>query len=147
VADRRARRAREQSSYQVAALAATTLIGALAVGATYVRFARHLDLGDPFPWLELASTLFLVFGGIVGMEMYARWAHRHVWHDMAAGWALHKSHHEPRTGPFEANDIYALANAVPATALCLYGFLRPDMIGGLCFGAGLGITLFGISYM
>jgi beta-carotene 3-hydroxylase len=31
--------------------------------------------------------------------------------------------------------------------LCLYGFLRPDVVGGLCFGAGLGITLFGVSYM
>ncbi len=32
-------------------------------------------------------------------------------------------------------------------ALCLYGFLTPGMVGGLCFGAGLGITLFGIMYM
>lgn len=50
-------------------------------------------------------------------------------------------------GPFEANDIYALVNALPAMGLCLYGFLRPDVWGGVCFGAGLGITLFGISYM
>lgn len=41
----------------------------------------------------------------------------------------------------------AIMNAVPAMALCLYGFLRPDVWGGVCFGAGLGITLFGISYM
>ncbi len=32
-------------------------------------------------------------------------------------------------------------------ALCAYGFLTPNMTGGLCFGAGLGITLFGIMYM
>jgi len=50
-------------------------------------------------------------------------------------------------GPFEANDLYALINALPAMGLCLYGFLRPDVWGGICFGAGLGITLFGISYM
>ena len=31
--------------------------------------------------------------------------------------------------------------------LCLYGFLTPGIPGGLCFGAGLGITLFGIMYM
>ena len=81
------------------------------------------------------------------MEMYARWAHKAVWHDNAAGWSLHKSHHEPRTGPFEANDIYALANALPAMALCAYGFFTPTLTGGLCFGAGLGITVFGIAYM
>ena len=70
-----------------------------------------------------------------------------AWHENATGFILHKSHHEPRTGPFELNDIYAIVNAVPAMALCLYGFLRPDIVGGLCFGAGLGITLYGISYM
>ena len=53
--------------------------------------------------------------------MWARWAHKVLWHDNEAGWALHKSHHVPRVGPFEANDIYAIANAIPAIALCLYG--------------------------
>lgn len=43
--------------------------------------------------------------------------------------------------------MYAIMNAVPAIALCLYGFLTPTMTGSLCFGAGLGITLFGIAYM
>ena len=36
-----------------------------------------------------------------GMEMWARFAHKSLWHDYAPGWALHKSHHEPRKGPFE----------------------------------------------
>ena len=35
------------------------------------------------------------------MEMWARYAHKALWHDYEPGWALHKSHHEPRTGPFE----------------------------------------------
>ena len=42
------------------------------------------------------------------------------------------------------NDIFAVINGVPAFSLCLYGFLTPGFGGGLCFGAGLGITLFGI---
>lgn len=79
--------------------------------------------------------------------MYARWAHKVLWHDNPLGWALHKSHHEPRAGPFEANDVFAVANALPAMGLCLYGFLQPGVVGGLCFGAGLGISVFGISYM
>jgi hypothetical protein len=53
--------------------------------------------------------------------MWARWAHKALWHENEAGWSLHKSHHVPRVGPFEANDIYAIANAVPAMGLCLYG--------------------------
>lgn len=38
-------------------------------------------------------------------------------------------------------------NAVPAMGLCAFGFFTPNMLGGVCFGAGLGITLFGIMYM
>ena len=144
---RRAERQRHAATYQAAAIAATVGIGGLAVFATYHRIAVHLQHGEDFPVAELAATLALACGGAIGMEMYARWAHKFLWHDLPGGWALHKSHHEPRVGAFEANDIYALANALPAMALCAYGFLRPDVVGGLCFGAGLGITLFGISYM
>ena len=43
----------------------------------------------------------LVGGGVFGMEMWARWAHKALWHDFEPGWSLHKSHHEPRVGPFE----------------------------------------------
>ena len=83
----------------------------------------------------------------IGMEMWARWAHKALWHDFQPGWGLHKSHHEKRIGPFEANDVFAVINAVPAMGLCAYGFLTPGSVGGLCFGAGLGITIFGICYM
>ena len=40
----------------------------------------------------------------------------------------------------------AVINALPAFALCLYGFLHDSLVGSMCFGAGLGITLFGCSY-
>jgi beta-carotene 3-hydroxylase len=32
--------------------------------------------------------------------------------------------------------VYAVVNAIPAIALCLYGFLTPTMSGSLAFGAG-----------
>jgi beta-carotene 3-hydroxylase len=83
----------------------------------------------------------------VAMEMYARWAHRALWHDFEPGWRIHASHHTARTGPFEANDIFAVANALPAFALTAYGFFTPSMLGGLCFGFGMGVTVFGIMYM
>jgi len=81
------------------------------------------------------------------MEMYARWAHRVLWHDFEPGWALHKSHHEARVGPFEKNDIFAVINALPAFLLTAYGFFTPGPGGGLAFGFGMGITTFGIMYM
>ncbi|KAL6508405.1 hypothetical protein OROHE_021947 [Orobanche hederae] len=57
------------------------------------------------------------------------------------------SHHRPRDGPFELNDVFAITNAVPAITLLAYGFFHKGLIPGLCFGAGLGITVFGMAYM
>jgi beta-carotene 3-hydroxylase len=81
------------------------------------------------------------------MEAWARHAHRLLWHDLRLGWALHKSHHSHRAGLFEANDLYALVNGGPAMGLCAYGFSCPGLPGACCFGAGLGITLYGMAYM
>jgi beta-carotene 3-hydroxylase len=144
---RRQQKQKEQMSYQGAAIAASVGVSFLAIAATVVRFQWHAETEGDVPVAEVAATLLLVLGGVFGMEMWARYAHKSLWHDYQPGWALHKSHHEPRTGPFEDNDIFAVVNGVPAMILCLYGFLTPGIGGGLCFGAGLGITLFGIMYM
>ena len=71
------------------------------------------------------------------MEMWARYAHKALWHDFEPGWRLHKSHHVPRLGAFEDNDVFAIINAVPAMGLCAYGFLTPNVIGGGCHSSTL----------
>jgi hypothetical protein len=48
---------------------------------------------------------------------------------------LLQSHHGPRDGPFELNDVFAIINAVPAIALIAYGFFHKGFVPGLCFGA------------
>lgn len=154
------KRDREQFSYLVAACACSLGITATAVAATYYRFSLH-HTGDGFPYIELFASLLFTVGAAVGMEMYARYAHLHLWHETwmwalplewradwnKPFWNLHKSHHEPRDGPFEQNDIFAVANALPAIGLILYGFLHDGIGPGLCYGAGLGITIFGMAYM
>uniref|UniRef100_A0A453J0R5 beta-carotene 3-hydroxylase n=1 Tax=Aegilops tauschii subsp. strangulata TaxID=200361 RepID=A0A453J0R5_AEGTS len=67
------------------------------------------------------------------MEFWARWAHRALWH--ASLWDMHESHHLPRDGPFELNDVFAIVNAVPAMALLAFGFFNRGLLPGLCFGA------------
>lgn len=49
-------------------------------------------------------------------------------------WYL-QSHHRPREGPFELNDVFAIINAGPAIALLSYGFFHKGLVPGLCFGA------------
>ncbi|EEH60848.1 beta-carotene hydroxylase [Micromonas pusilla CCMP1545] len=147
-------------SYEWAAWVSTCGITSIAITATYLRLLREVTDSGAFPWSELIAQVALIAGAAVGMEFYARFAHKHLWHDSwwtmpqswradwnRPIWLLHESHHLPREGAFEANDIFAVSNGVPAFALCAYGFVTPGVFGGLCFGAGLGITLFGIAYM
>lgn len=46
-----------------------------------------------------------------------------------------QSHHKPREGPFELNDVFAIINAVPAITLLAYGFFHKGLFPGACFGA------------
>ena len=157
----RAERKASAESYEWSAWASSCGVTSIAITATYFRILREVDVnGGVFPVAELVAQLALIAGAAVGMEFYARYAHKHLWHgswwSMSSKyrrewnkpiWLLHESHHLPREGAFEANDVFALVNGVPAFALCAYGFFTPGVFGGLCFGAGLGITLYGIAYM
>jgi len=157
----RAEREASAESYEWSAWASSCGVTSIAITATYFRILREVDVnGGVFPVAELVAQLALIAGAAVGMEFYARYAHKHLWHgpwwSMTSKyrrewnrpiWLLHESHHLPREGAFEANDVFALVNGVPAFALCAFGFFNPGVFGGLCFGAGLGITLYGIAYM
>ncbi|CAI5482536.1 unnamed protein product [Closterium sp. Yama58-4] len=142
--ERKRRRQSERSTYQLAAIASSVGVTFLAVAAVWYRFVFQTQ-GEPVPLEEVVGTVALVIGAAVGMEFWARWAHDALWHGSL--WSMHKSHHEPREGAFELNDVFAIINAVPAIALIAYGFFNPGLVPGLCFGAGLGITVFGMAYM
>jgi beta-carotene 3-hydroxylase len=75
------------------------------------------------------------------MEAVAIISHKYVMHGFL--WSLHKSHHEPRTGPFERNDWFGVAGAVPSIILLLIGtHYGLHMITAI----GAGITLYGAIY-
>ncbi|CAL1404870.1 unnamed protein product [Linum trigynum] len=144
VLERLARKKSERTTYLVAAVMSTLGITSMAVMAVYYRFHWQMEGGE-VPLSEMFGTFALSVGAAVGMEFWARWAHKALWH--ASLWEMHESHHRPREGPFELNDVFAIINAVPAIALLSYGFFNKGLIPGLCFGAGLGITVFGMAYM
>ncbi|XP_042476006.1 beta-carotene hydroxylase 1, chloroplastic-like [Macadamia integrifolia] len=144
MAERLARKRSERRAYLVAAVMSSLGITSMAVAAVYYRFYWQME-GGLVPVSEMFGTFALSVGAAVGMEFWARWAHRALWH--ASLWHMHESHHRPRDGPFELNDVFAVINAVPAIALLSYGFFHKGLLPGLCFGAGLGITVFGMAYM
>nr|ABI93208.1 beta-carotene hydroxylase 1 [Adonis aestivalis var. palaestina] len=144
VAEKLARKKSERFTYLIAALMSSMGITSMAILSVYYRFSWQMEGGD-IPVTEMLGTFALSVGAAVGMEFWARWAHRALWH--ASLWHMHESHHKPREGPFELNDVFAIINAVPAIALLNFGFFHKGLIPGLCFGAGLGITVFGMAYM
>ncbi|KAK9103708.1 hypothetical protein Sjap_020962 [Stephania japonica] len=144
VSEKLARKRSERYTYLVAAVISSFGITSMAVAAVYYRFWWQMEGGE-VPFSEMFGTFALSVGAAVGMEFWARWAHRALWH--ASLWHMHESHHRPREGPFELNDVFAITNAVPAIALLSYGFFNKGLVPGLCFGAGLGITVYGMAYM
>ena len=78
-------------------------------------------------------ALFLVT--VIGMEAFAYAAHRWVMH--GPGWFLHASHHRPRTGHWELNDLYAAIFAVPSFMLLLGGLHLGWWPGWAWIGAGV----------
>lgn len=87
------------------------------------------------------STIGPITGGalfvatIALMEGVAYVAHRWIMH--GPGWFLHKSHHEPRTGNWELNDLYAVIFALPSIVLLLGGVQLGWWPGFTWIGAGI----------
>lgn len=89
--------------------------------------------------LVLWNTL-ITLATVAAMEIIATLAHKYVMHGW--GWGWHRSHHEPRTGAFEVNDLYAVVFALLAIvliALGTAGFWPLQWIGA-------GMTLYGALY-
>jgi len=72
---------------------------------------------------------------VLGMEVFAYVMHRWVMH--GPGWFLHASHHRPRTGRWELNDLYAVIFAMPSIVLLLGGVQLGWWPGWAWIGAGI----------
>lgn len=88
------------------------------------------------------AGLALLIATVAAMEGVAYAAHRWVMH--GPGWFLHASHHRPRHGAFEANDLYALIFAMPSILLLLGGVHLGW--GGWAIWVGAGIATYGAIY-
>jgi beta-carotene 3-hydroxylase len=94
--------------------------------------------GDPVPDVLVHAACF--FGALVLMEAVAYYTHKHVMHGSL--WALHRSHHEPRQGRFERNDLFAIFFATPSIVLIYLGTHGYPW----ALSAGLGVAGYGLVY-
>lgn len=77
------------------------------------------------------------------MEGFAYVMHRWVMH--GPGWFLHRSHHRPRTGLWEANDLYFFIFALPSILMLLGGVQWGW--GSWATAIGCGIATYGAIYL
>ncbi|XP_077248160.1 beta-carotene hydroxylase 2, chloroplastic-like isoform X2 [Tasmannia lanceolata] len=87
VAERMARKKSERFTYLVAAIMSSFGISSMAIAAVYYRFSCQFEGGE-IPVSEMFGTFALSVGAAVGMEFWARWAHRALWH--ASLWQMHE---------------------------------------------------------
>jgi len=90
--------------------------------------------------LDAVIFIALVFVSFAGMEAVAYYTHKYVMHGFL--WSLHKSHHRPREGIFEKNDLFAFYFALPSILLI---YLGVNYVGWL-LPVGIGMTLYGFCY-
>ncbi len=89
------------------------------------------------------SLLLLFLLTIAAMEGFAYVMHRWVMH--GPGWFLHASHHRPRSGMWEANDLYFVIFALPSILLLLGGVQWGW--GSWATAVGAGIAAYGAIYL
>jgi beta-carotene 3-hydroxylase len=89
---------------------------------------------------SLALDIVLFAAAFSFMEGFAWFTHKHVMHGFM--WVWHRSHHEPRTGTFELNDLFAVVFAAPAIIAIYFGVHGVPLL----LPIGLGITAYGAVY-
>lgn len=89
----------------------------------------------------LIVNLGWFFTALAAMEGVAWATHRYVMHGPL--WVWHRSHHEPRLGRFERNDLFAVVFA--AVAFGLFAAGAATRISPFTFAAA-GVTAYGALY-
>ena len=87
--------------------------------------------------------LVLVLVAFVLMEPVAYLTHRFVMHGRLGAW--HRSHHQVRVRPLEANDLYPVVGAALSIVVIALG-TAVDSLRWLAW-VGAGITLYGAGYL
>ena len=93
--------------------------------------------------MSVILGLLLFVATVAVMEGFAYVMHRWVMHGRI-GWWLHASHHRPRRGRFELNDLYGVIFALPSIFL-IYRGVQGDW-GWPAAVIGAGIAGYGAIY-
>ncbi|MBU2340034.1 MAG: sterol desaturase family protein [Alphaproteobacteria bacterium] len=90
--------------------------------------------------MTVPAIILTVLLAVLGMEIFAWWAHKYIMHGW--GWGWHRDHHEPHDKMFEKNDLYAVTFGTIVFFMFLIGYLYSELL----WWVALGITLYGLIY-
>lgn len=92
--------------------------------------------------MTVIVNMLWIVAAFWAMEFVAWFAHKYVMHTF--GWAIHRDHHQPHSGPFQRNDLFALIFAIPS-----WLFMQTGIMGGCDWRlyVGIGILFYGIAYV
>jgi beta-carotene 3-hydroxylase len=88
-------------------------------------------------------SLWVVFF-FAAMDISSHWIHKYLFHGIL--WKWHESHHIPRKGWFEKNDIFPLIFSIPTMLSLIFGGSLPDPWSNMVLGFGFGVCLYGSIY-
>lgn len=92
--------------------------------------------------MSIFINILIVLIGFVFMECTAWFTHKYIMHGFL--WSWHKSHHEPRKGTFEKNDLFGIVFAIISATLIITGSWGGQIDWKLYLG--IGILLYGVAY-
>lgn len=87
-------------------------------------------------------NVLIVIGTFLVMEGVAWFTHKYIMHGFL--WSWHHSHHIPRKGPFEKNDLFAVVFSVPSISLFYYSTYYTESF--YLTSVAIGILAYGIFY-
>ncbi len=90
--------------------------------------------------MSVTAIILTVTGAVIGMELFAWWAHKYVMHGW--GWAWHRDHHEPHDNLLEKNDLFAVVFGSIVIAMFTIGHFVSEFL----WWTALGITIYGLIY-
>ncbi|TKY51337.1 Beta-carotene 3-hydroxylase 1 [Spatholobus suberectus] len=167
VAEKLARKRSQRFTYLVAAVMSSFGVTSMAVFAVYYRFSWQMEVSSHrfvFFGLSLRINVGLCWHRaemFLGLKCSAHfpspWVLPWLWNFgldgltelfgmLPCGTCTSPTIDQERDHS-SLTTFFAIINAVPAIALLSYGFFHKGLVPGLCFGAGLGITVFGMAYM
>ncbi len=86
--------------------------------------------------------ILLTILGFAGTEAFSYIVHRWLFHGIL--WKLHRTHHLPRKGSFELNDLFSVIFA--SVSIILMVVSTSPLLESTTFPVGLGIAVYGFLY-